>query len=113
MLAPLALRSQDDLINIDLVIANHQLNLLQRDADIAIRHVRPAQQDLVCRRISGLPFGLYASDAYLAERGEPGLRDLSQHWFIDARFRSPGSPARPSVSVIPSTGDSSCSAATR
>ena len=83
MLAPLRCAHDDGLINIDLIIANHQLNLLQRDADIAIRHVRPAQQDLVCRRISGLPFGLYASDAYLAERGEPGLHNTSQHWFID------------------------------
>lgn len=67
----------------DLLIANHQLNLLQRDADIAVRHVRPQQQDLVCRRISGLPFGLYASECYLEERGWPGLGNLAEHWFID------------------------------
>ena len=84
MLAPLRRAHEDDLINIDLLIANHQLNLLQRDADIAIRHARPDQQDLVCRRISGLPFGLYASESYLAERGEPALGNLNEHWFIDA-----------------------------
>lgn len=74
----------------DLIIADQQLNLLQRDADIAVRHVRPHQQDLVCRRIHGLPFGLYASEGYVAERGWPDLSCLEQHWFIDgsseARF---------------------------
>ncbi|MFN2168845.1 MAG: LysR family transcriptional regulator [Anaerolineae bacterium] len=67
----------------DLIIASQQLNLLQRDADIAVRHVRPQQQDLVCRRLDGLPFGLYASESYLAARGRPQLAELAHHWFID------------------------------
>jgi DNA-binding transcriptional LysR family regulator len=67
----------------DLIIASQQLNLLQRDADIAVRHVRPQQQDLVCRRLSGLPFGLYAAEGYLTERGSPDLENLARHWFID------------------------------
>lgn len=72
-----------ELINVELIIANHQLNLLARDADIAIRHVRPEQQDLICRRVSGLPFGLYASDGYIEEQGVPSLENLSEHWFVD------------------------------
>ncbi len=84
MLVPLRRALGDGLVNIDLIIANHQLNLLQRDADIAVRHARPEQQDLVCRRIGGLPFGLYAGTGYLAERGEPRLDRMNEHWYIDA-----------------------------
>lgn len=83
LLSPLRRVGDRDHINIELLIANDLLNVLQGEADIAIRHVEPQQQELVCRRLAGLPAGLYASHAYVAERGMPSEANLREHWFID------------------------------
>lgn len=88
MLSPLRRFGEKELINVELLIANDLLNVLQGEADIAIRHVEPQQQDLVCRRLAGLPAGLYASRGYVAEHGMPDLASFSDHWFIDG-VRSP------------------------
>lgn len=83
LLSPLRRVGDDGLINIELLIANDLLNILQGEADIAIRHVEPHQRELVCRRLAGLPAGLYASRDYVAERGMPELASFGEHWFID------------------------------
>lgn len=46
-------------------------NLTRREADIAIRTLRPESPDLIVRRLAQLELGIYASRAYLAARGEP------------------------------------------
>ncbi|HEY8153979.1 MAG TPA: LysR family transcriptional regulator [Myxococcota bacterium] len=67
-------------IEIQLLIQNQVLNLLQREADIAVRLSRPLQSDLVGRKVGDLAFGLYASRDYLARRGRPATpEDLAQH----------------------------------
>ena len=83
LLSPLRRVGDQGLINVELLIANDVLNVLDGEADIAIRHIEPQQQDLVCRRLAGLPAGLYASRGYVAERGMPTLVDMRNHWFID------------------------------
>jgi DNA-binding transcriptional LysR family regulator len=83
LLTPLRRAQADGLVNIELLVANDLLNLLHGEADIAIRHVEPRQQELIRRRLCGLPFGLFASRGYLAERGRPSLENLHEHWFID------------------------------
>jgi DNA-binding transcriptional LysR family regulator len=83
LLSPLRRVGDQGLINIELLIGNDLLNVLQGEADIAIRHVEPRQQELVCRRLAGLPAGLYASRAYVAERGMPNVANMGEHWFID------------------------------
>lgn len=83
LLSPLRRVGAGPLINIELLIANDLLNLLKGEADIAVRHVRPQQQELICRRLAGLPAGLYASPGYVAERGMPDLASFREHWFID------------------------------
>lgn len=88
LLSPLRRVGEQELINVELLIGNDLLNVLQGEADIAIRHVEPLQQDLVCRRLSGLPAGLYASRSYVAERGMPAMGNYREHWFIDG-VRSP------------------------
>jgi DNA-binding transcriptional LysR family regulator len=56
------------------------LNLLQREADIAVRLSRPLQADLVARKVGELAFGLYASRDYLERHGRPtSPDDLAQH----------------------------------
>ena len=66
-----------------MVASNASSNLLRREADIAIRMFRPAQESLVARRIAQMEYGIYASVEYLRERGVPkGLSDLVAHDLI-------------------------------
>ena len=44
-------------VEIELIVSNTASNLLQRDADVAIRMFRPRQNDLVARKIADLPLG--------------------------------------------------------
>ncbi|ALM81758.1 LysR family transcriptional regulator [Bordetella sp. N] len=46
-------------------------NLARRDADIAVRNVRPDNPDLISRRLARREMGLYAGKTYLKAHGEP------------------------------------------
>ena len=61
-----ALRRAEPDIQIELVVSNQLSNLLQREADIALRMVRPQQAGLVARKLGEFTIGAYASKAYLA-----------------------------------------------
>jgi DNA-binding transcriptional LysR family regulator len=52
---------------IDLVLAAEStvVNLSRREADVALRFVRPRQRELVMRRLAAVPFAPYASARYL------------------------------------------------
>jgi DNA-binding transcriptional LysR family regulator len=70
-------------IQVELVSSNEVSNLLRREADIALRMVRPTQASLVARRIGAVPLGAYAQRDYLKRRGTPRkLADLLQHELI-------------------------------
>jgi len=70
-------------IEIELVVSNELSNLLQREADIAVRMVRPDQGSLLCRRIGQVAIGAYAHRDYLQRRGTPRAPiDLLQHELI-------------------------------
>ena len=73
----------------EIIVSAEQLNLLEREADIALRHVRPEQSELVCRRIGDIAMGAFASRAYLARHGEPHQHNLADHWFIDGASEQP------------------------
>jgi DNA-binding transcriptional LysR family regulator len=79
--------------HIELVISQRQLNLLEGEADVAIRHVRPAQNELVCRRVGVLPMGCFASEGYLAANGFPTVESIRSHWFVDGVSDQPFSMA--------------------
>jgi DNA-binding transcriptional LysR family regulator len=67
-------------LEIELVATNTTDNLLLREADIAVRMVAPTQPELIARRIGELEMGLFASETYLAQHGEPhGPEDLGDH----------------------------------
>lgn len=53
-------------IQIELVASNAVSNLLRREADIAVRMVRPEQGTLVARKIGDVCVGAFAHRAYLA-----------------------------------------------
>ncbi len=73
-------------IIIDVVASNRLENLIRRDADIAIRHVRPDQPDLIARQMPDATAGYFAATTYLEKHGTPRtLADLSQHDFVGPR----------------------------
>ncbi|KWE85486.1 LysR family transcriptional regulator [Burkholderia ubonensis] len=58
-------------------------DVLNREADIAVRMAPPAQDALVARRIGNIELGMYARDDYLAEHGAPAtLAELAHHALI-------------------------------
>jgi DNA-binding transcriptional LysR family regulator len=63
-------------LKIELVLTDRVQDLLHREADIAVRMVRPKQEQLVARRIGRIEAGLHARRDYLERQGTP--RDLSQ-----------------------------------
>jgi DNA-binding transcriptional LysR family regulator len=59
------------------------LDLSRREADVALRYVRPKEPALVARHIRELPFALFASEAYLRRRGTPRtLAATESHDFV-------------------------------
>ena len=70
-LAPLLTRHPA--LSIDLVAEARHLNLLRREADIAIRPSRFPQLDVVQRQVAVLGFGLYASHDYVGRLGVPNF----------------------------------------
>lgn len=77
------LRQQAPKLVIDVVAANDIRDLMRREADIAIRHVRPEQPDLIARLVAEATAHLYAASDYLDRRGRPGkMADLVGHDFI-------------------------------
>jgi DNA-binding transcriptional LysR family regulator len=87
-------------IAIELVLTNRNEDLARRDADIAVRMVRPTQSGLLARRIGTARIGLYAHRDYLARFGEPrALAELKGHCVIgfdrdNRSFRGAGDFAR-------------------
>lgn len=70
-------------IEVEIDISNTAANLLRRDADIAIRMFRPKQNDLVARKLTELPLGLYAHRDYLRHNRQlRTIQDLREHRLI-------------------------------
>lgn len=68
---------------IDLSPTNRNEDVLRREADIAVRMVRPTQEALVAQRVGEVPLGLHARRDYLAEHGVPqSIAELAQHRII-------------------------------
>jgi DNA-binding transcriptional LysR family regulator len=78
-----ALRRQHPAIHIDLAASNAVSNLLRREADMALRLVRPSQSSLLARKLGDLAMGAYASSAYLKRRPAPTrAADLLKHELV-------------------------------
>jgi DNA-binding transcriptional LysR family regulator len=75
-------------IQVEIVASNAVSDLMRREADIAIRHVRPTQPDLVARRCPDTSARLYAATSYLDRHGRPqsgaDLADASFVGYTDA-----------------------------
>jgi DNA-binding transcriptional LysR family regulator len=78
-----ALQAEEPGIQIELVVSNQISNLLRREADIAVRMVRPAQASLIARKLADLAIVAAAHRSYLKRAGTPRRpEDLLQHRLI-------------------------------
>ncbi|PSJ58252.1 LysR family transcriptional regulator [Pseudaminobacter soli (ex Li et al. 2025)] len=70
-------------INLQLILANEELDLTMRQADCALRLRQPQQPDLIQRRLFTVHFHLYASPSYLNKHGKPSsISDLKNHRIV-------------------------------
>lgn len=77
------LRGRHPALEVELVLSNGIDNLLQRDADVAVRMVEPDQQALLVRRVGSIALGLHAHRRYLERHGTPqSLKELDGHDLI-------------------------------
>lgn len=80
------LREIAPMIEIEIIAANDVRDLARREADIAIRHARPEQPDLIAKRIGEITAHLCASKAYLDRTGRPqSLQDAARLDFVGFR----------------------------
>lgn len=103
-------------IRIQLILADEELDLGMREADVAIRLWLPVQPDLVQRKLFTVHYHAYASPEYLKKRGHPrSPEELDGHrilaiggqvpqyyerlnWLREAG-RKPGDPRTPALVV--------------
>ncbi len=77
------IRAAAPAIEIEIVASNDVRDLRRREADIAIRHVRPEQPDLIARLVCETTGHLYASKEFLDRHGRPSTPgELSEAEFI-------------------------------
>jgi len=104
-------------IDVSLVLADNDLDLAMREADVAIRMTTPTQGDLIQRRLMTMRYHVLAAPEYLKEHGIPKkASDLNNHklivygadarppvsnlnWLIDAGKEPGQAPRRPALKV--------------
>ncbi|HEU4986633.1 MAG TPA: LysR family transcriptional regulator [Rhizobiaceae bacterium] len=70
-------------IQIQLILANEELDLTMRQADCAIRLRQPQEPDLIQRRLFTVHLHLYAAPSYVNRYGRPAsMADLDRHRII-------------------------------
>jgi DNA-binding transcriptional LysR family regulator len=79
-------------IVVELAISNRVLNLSRREADIALRPIRPKEGDLWGRKLCGVAWTLYATPAYLDAHGGSISRpeEVERHALIGWEETTPG-----------------------
>ena len=83
-------------IQLQLILANEELDLTMRHADCAIRMRQPQQPDLIQRRIFTVHFHIFAAASYIEKHGKPAsLADLDNH-----RIVSFGEPVPSQISDV-------------
>ncbi|HEY2034558.1 MAG TPA: LysR family transcriptional regulator [Rhizomicrobium sp.] len=88
-----AFREKHPQIAIELSLSNLSQDLLRREADIAVRMVKPKQKALVARKIGDVELALFAHRKYIARRGMPeNLEQLLTHTIVG--FDADDSPVR-------------------
>ncbi|OSZ76058.1 LysR family transcriptional regulator [Hydrogenophaga sp. IBVHS1] len=79
------LREQEPGIAIEVISSNAISDLLRREADIAIRHVKPEQPELIARLIREATASFFASKDWVKTHGHPrSAEEAAQHAFVGA-----------------------------
>jgi DNA-binding transcriptional LysR family regulator len=73
------LREQAPGIRIEVVSSDTMSDLLRREADIAIRHLKPEQPDLIARHIREAEAHYYASADWVQQHGHPRTAEDAAH----------------------------------
>jgi DNA-binding transcriptional LysR family regulator len=77
------LRDHHPGLTVELALTDRVQDLVRREADIAVRMMRPRQELLVARRVGQVVLGLHAHKDYLSRRGTPrNIADLADHALI-------------------------------
>lgn len=66
-----ALHTRHPDVRVRLTVTTQMANLARREADIAVRNVKPDNPDLVVRQLADWPVGLFASADYVERHGVP------------------------------------------
>lgn len=70
-------------VTIELVLSNRIQDLLNREADIAVRMTTPVQEQLIARRMGSIEIGLHAAPSYLARHAAPeSMEALFTHTLV-------------------------------
>ena len=70
-------------VQLELILANEEIDLSMRKADCAIRLRQPQQSDLIQRRLFTVHFHIYASPSYVKRHGQPkNIEDLDNHSIV-------------------------------
>ena len=75
-----ALRARHPELTVEIATDIRSLNLHRREADLALRMVRPTQGNVTVKRVGTMRYGLYGSADYLGRRGvrEEGTADAGR-----------------------------------
>ena len=73
------LREEEPGIAIEVISSNALSDLLRREADIAIRHVKPEQPELIARLIREAKANFYASEDWVRVHGHPRNAEEAAH----------------------------------
>lgn len=77
------LRAEAPRLHLELVASDDVDNLVEHEADIAVRMTRPVQKSLVARHLGDAPVSAYVAESYVARRGAPAtLDDLRAHALV-------------------------------
>jgi DNA-binding transcriptional LysR family regulator len=77
------LRDRHPGLAVELALTDRVQDLVRREADIAVRMMRPRQGLLVARRVGQIVLGLHAHQNYLSRHGTPKtIADLANHALI-------------------------------
>ena len=96
-------------IEIEIVVSNALSDLRRREADIALRHTRPEEPELICRKVADERAYLYAATRWIERRGRPRTpEDLRHADFVTnersdallAFFKARGLPVGPRNIVV-------------
>ncbi len=91
-------------IQLQLILANEELDLVMRQADCAIRLRQPQQPDLIQRRLFTVHFHLFASPSYVNKYGKPAtIGDLKNHRIVT--FGEPVPPHLSELNWLETVGD--------